>query len=123
LSAPICALWPLRRTIHCAAAAALLKKPVFNLRIYAMEPLLSLLGSFLMCGDLCLQLRDPIFGGTQSIRELLRYVHRTPAVFLGNTSRFVQKLKDGLAGLVEFTVVVLLALRRPCKLIHFWTHC
>jgi hypothetical protein len=51
-----------------------------------MEPLLSSLGFLLIGGDLCLQLRDPIFGRTQLIRELLRHVYSMSAVFLGNIS-------------------------------------
>ena len=92
-------------------------------RVDAMEPLLGPLSSLLINGNLCFQLRNPTFGGTQLIRELLRYVHRTPAVSIGNISRFVQKLEDGLTGLVEFSVVVLFALSRPCKLNHFGTYC
>jgi hypothetical protein len=45
-------------------AFSLRKKSLFNLSIDAMKPLLGALGSFLIPGDLCLELRDPIFGGT-----------------------------------------------------------
>jgi hypothetical protein len=102
----------LRRATHRATAVTLLKKSVFNLRIDPMEPLLSSLGSFLIGGDLCLQLRDPIFSGTHLIRELLRHVHRVPAVLLGNISSFVQKLEDRLTGFVDLTVVVSRTLSR-----------
>jgi hypothetical protein len=62
-----------------------------------MEPLLSSLGSFLIGGDLCLQLRYPIVGGTQLIRKLLRHVDRVSVIFIGNISCFVQKLEERTA--------------------------
>jgi hypothetical protein len=43
-------LGPLRRAT-CAAVVGLLKKSIFDLRIDAMEPLLSALGSLLIGGD------------------------------------------------------------------------
>ena len=81
-----------------------------------MEPLLRSLGSLLIGRDLCLQLRDPIFGRTQLIRELLRHVYTMSAVFLCNISSFVQKLKDRLTGSVELTVVVSSALSRSLQI-------
>jgi hypothetical protein len=42
----------LRRAIHRAAAIALLKKSIFNLRVDPMEPPLGTLGSLLISGDL-----------------------------------------------------------------------
>jgi hypothetical protein len=51
-----------------------------------MEPLLRSLGPLLIGGDLCLQLRDPIFGRTQLIRELLRHVYSMSAVFFGTSA-------------------------------------
>ena len=98
---------------RAATVIPLPQKSIFDLR---MEPLLRSLGSLLIGRDLCLQLRDPIFGRTQLIRELLRHVYTMSAVFLGNISSFVQKLKDRLTGSVELTVVVSSALSRSLQI-------
>jgi hypothetical protein len=61
-----------------------------------MEPLLGALGSFLIGGDLCLQFRDPIFGGTQLMWKLLRRLQCVSAVFFCNPGR------SGGAALIGF---------------------
>ena len=61
-------LRPLRCAAHPTMGFSLRKKWVFNLSIDAMEPLLGPLCSFLISGDLCLQLPNSSFGGTQLIR-------------------------------------------------------
>jgi hypothetical protein len=68
-------------------AFSLRKKSLFNLSIDAMEPLLGPLCSFLISGDLCLQLPDSIFGGMQLIRQLLSRLQCVSAVFFRNTGR------------------------------------
>jgi hypothetical protein len=118
--APICTL----RALWCAVAVIILsEKSILNLRIDAMEPLLGALGSFLIGGDICFQLDNSIFGGTQLIRKLLSHVERMSAVFLGSISSFAKKLKDRLTGFVELIVVVLSALSGSSKLYCFGTHC
>ena len=84
---PPCILRSLRYAIHSAAAIALLKKSIFNLSVDPMEPSLSPLGSFLISGDLRFQLRNPIFGRAQLMREALRRLQRVSAVFFRNTGR------------------------------------
>jgi hypothetical protein len=91
----------LRCAIHSAAAIALLKKSIFNLSVDAMEPSLSPLGSFLISSDLRFQLRNPIFGRAQLMREALRRLQRVSAVFFRNTGRSVEHLQDRLACFVE----------------------
>src|SRR5262245_16095025 len=66
-----------------------------------MEPLLGPVSPFLISSDLRLQLRNPIFGCAQLMRELLRRLQRVPAVFFCNASRFVEQLQDRLARFVE----------------------
>jgi hypothetical protein len=69
-------LWPLRRTVHRAGAIALRKKSNFNFGVDAMEPLLGPVRSLLISGDLCFQLRNPIFSRAQLIRKFLRHTKR-----------------------------------------------
>jgi hypothetical protein len=82
-------------------AFSLRKKSFFNFSIDAMEPLLGPLCSFLISGDLCLQLPDSIFGGMQLIRQLLSRLQCVSAVFFRNTRRSVEHLQDRLACFVE----------------------
>jgi hypothetical protein len=101
LLAPIGALLPLRRATRRTTAVALLKKSVFNLRVDAMEPMLGALDPLLISGDLCFQLRDPIFGCPQLVRQILRRLKRVSAVLFRNASRSVEHLQDRLACFVE----------------------
>ena len=54
---PFCALWALR---HAATAIPLPQKSIFDLRVNAMEPLLSSLGFLLIGGDFCLGVPDQV---------------------------------------------------------------
>jgi hypothetical protein len=87
-------------------AFSLRKKSLFNFSIDAMEPLLGALCSFLISGDLCLQLPDSIFGGMQLIRQLLSRLQCVSAVFFRNTGRSVQHLQDRLTCFVELISVL-----------------
>jgi hypothetical protein len=87
--------------LHAAAPVVLPQKSIFNLRVYAMEPLLRTLGSFLISGNLRFQLRNPIFGCAQLMRELLRRLQSVSTVLFRNAGRFVQQLQDRLARFVE----------------------
>ena len=99
------------------------EKSILNLSVDAMEPLLCALGLLPVRRDFGLKLGNPIFGRAELVRKPLCRIDRMSAVLLGNISRFIQELEDGLTGFVEFSVVVSFALRRPCKLNHFGTHC
>jgi hypothetical protein len=87
--------------LHAAAPVILSQKSIFNLRVNAMEPLLGSVGSFLVNCELRLEHRDPIFGGAQLMRKLLRSIQRVSAVFFRNAGRSVEQLQNGLAGFVE----------------------
>jgi hypothetical protein len=89
-----CFLRSLRRATH-RTTAVLLKKAVFNLRVDAMEPLLSPFGSLLISGDFCLQRGDTVFGHAQLIRKLLSHAQRMSAVFVSNASSSLDQLQNG----------------------------
>ena len=85
--------------------ATLTQKPILDFGIDAMEPLLSALCSFLVQGDLSLELGNSIFRRAQLMRKLLRRIDCMSAVLLGDIGSFAQKLKNSLTGFVEVTVV------------------
>jgi hypothetical protein len=58
--------------VASGAVITLSEKSILDLRVDAMEPLLSPLGSFLITNHLRFQTRNPIFGRTQLMREFLR---------------------------------------------------
>ena len=57
IGTPFCARWALR---HAATAIPLPQKSIFDLRVNAMEPLLSSLGFLLIGGDFCLGVPDQV---------------------------------------------------------------
>jgi hypothetical protein len=86
------------------AGIALLEKPLFDLRIDAMEPLLGSLGSRLRSSEFGFQRRNPIFGGPQLVRKLLRHAERVATIFVGDAGGLRNQLQDGLTRLVELIV-------------------
>jgi hypothetical protein len=100
------------------AVITLSEKSIFNLRVDTVQPLLSPLGSFLIGGDFGFQLRDPIFGSTQLMREPLRCLQGVSAVFFCSASRSVEQLQDRLACFVELIGTVRCRSFGPCKRDH-----
>jgi hypothetical protein len=118
--APICALRSLWRVTTIVTLA---EKPIFDLSVDLVQPLLSALGLLSVCFNPCLKLGDTILGSPKLVRKFLRRVDCVPAVLLSNISSLVQKLEDRLTGLVELSVVVSPALSRSFKWNHFGAHC
>jgi len=71
-----------------------------------MEPLLGPVGSLQISGDFCLELRNPIFGGPQLMRELLRDIKRVSAVLLSNDSGSLHQIHNCAARCVELITEV-----------------
>jgi hypothetical protein len=92
--------------LHAAAPVILPQKSIFDLGINAMEPLLGPISSFLISSEFFFQVRDPIFGGAQLMRKLLRHIQRVSAVFLGDTSRLFDQLQNRMAGLIELIRII-----------------
>jgi hypothetical protein len=112
----------LRRAVHGATGITRLQKSVFNLGVNPMKPLLGTFGSFLTSGDFRFELRNPIFGGPQLIREFLSRFQRVPAVFIGSVSSFLQKTEDRLTGFVELIVLISPIFSRLSELNYFGAH-
>jgi hypothetical protein len=70
-----------------AAESRLVGESALDFAVDAVEPLFGTIASFPRGSDLCLQLGNPVFGGSQLIRKLLRHVERVAAIFVGNAGR------------------------------------
>ena len=78
-----------------------MKKPILNFSVDAMEPLLGAVSSFLISSELCFQLRDPIFGGTQPMRKPLRCVQCVSAVLFSEACGSLHQLQNRLPCFVD----------------------
>jgi hypothetical protein len=105
-----------------ALVTTLPQKSILNFRVDLAQPLLGTLGMLPICFNLGFEFCNAILCSPQLLRKLSRRVDCMSAVLLGDISRFAQKLQDRLAGFVELTVIVSLALARSRKLNYFGTH-
>ena len=97
----------LRGASHTSAAAfVLLQKSVLNLRVDFVEPLFSAVSFILINSNLSLQLRDPIFGRSQLVRELLGHIERMFAVRFGHARGLVQQLQNGMPGFIQLIRII-----------------
>jgi len=97
----------LRGASHTAAAdVVLLQKSVLNLRVDFVEPLFSAVSFILINSNLSLQLRDPIFGRSQLVRELLGHIERMFAVRFGHARGLVQQLQNGMPGFIQLIRII-----------------
>jgi len=64
------------------------------------------IGSLLVISYVRLQLRDPVFGGTKFLRELLSKFEGVMTVRLGDTRCLVQQAQDAAAGTIQFIALV-----------------
>jgi hypothetical protein len=91
----------------CALILLLLpEKPLLDLREDLVEPLLGAIGSLLIISYVRLQLRDPVFGRTEFLRELLSDFEGVLTVRLGYTRRLMQQTQDATAGAIQFVALV-----------------
>jgi hypothetical protein len=74
---------------------------LLDLRIDPMQPSLSLSASLLIKLNLGLQLSNSTFGRAKLIRKPLGHLKRMLIVCFGYTGRFVKKLQNGVACLIE----------------------
>ena len=97
----------MRGASHTAAAAVvLLQKSILDLRVDFVEPLFSAVSFILINSNLSLQLRDPIFGRLQLVRELLGHIERMFAVRFGHARGLVQQLQNGMPGFIQLIRII-----------------
>jgi hypothetical protein len=82
------------------------EKSLLDLGEDLVEPLLCAIGSLLVISYVGLQLRDPVFGGTKFLRELLSKFEGVLTVRLGYTRCLVQQAQDAAAGAIQFIALV-----------------
>jgi hypothetical protein len=101
-------------SISRASALILLlpEKSLLDLGEDLVEPLLGAIRSLLVISYVRLQLRDPVFGGTKFLRELLGKFESVLTVRLGYTRCLVQQAQDAAAGVIQF---IALAWRRAFR--------
>jgi hypothetical protein len=89
------------------------EKPLFDLRVNALEPLLGALRPLSVGLDFRLELSDAILRNAELARERLRLIKRMPIVFFDDDGSFVQQTQDGLPGVVKvIAATIIFALPR-----------
>ena len=105
-----------------ATALPLPQKPIFDLSVDFVQPLLGTLSLLPVGFNRGLELCNAILSVSKLLRKPLRHVDCMPAVFLSNVSSLAQKLKDRMTGFVELAVPISRILSRLSKLNYFRTY-
>jgi hypothetical protein len=85
-----------------------LVKPLFDLRVNALEPLLGALRPLSVGLDFRLELSDAILRNAELARERLRLIKRMPIVFFDDGGSLVKQTQDGLPGVVEMIAATII---------------
>lgn len=82
------------------------KESLLNLGEDLVEPLLGAVRSLLVISYVRFQLRDPVFGRTEFLRELLSKIECVLTVRFGYTRRLVQQTQDAATGAIQFITLI-----------------